>query len=132
MSLPETNMEEQVNTLKEQIEKNKEEIQNKYTDLGIAYYRSHGNDETAEFQNICQEIASKYRAIEQMKQEILNLTFTEENAKICPECGSKNEKDSVFCGECGCKLPEENVCPNCGAQVDEGAKFCIYCGTKVE
>ena len=132
MSLPETNMEEQVNTLKEQIEKNKEEIQSQYTDLGIAYYRIHGNDETAEFQNICQEIASKYRAIEQMKQEILNLTLTEENAKICPECGSKNEKDSVFCGECGCKLPEENVCPNCGAQVDEGAKFCIYCGTKVE
>lgn len=85
-------MEEQVNTLNEQIEKNKEEIQSKYTDLGIAYYRIHGNDETAEFQNICQEIASKYRAIEQMKQEILNLTLTEENAKICPECGSKRNR----------------------------------------
>lgn len=37
----------------------------------------------------------------------------------------------MFCGECGCKLPEENVCPNCGAQVDEGAKFCRNCGSRV-
>ena len=31
-----------------------------------------------------------------MEQQILDLTL--EDPKICPQCGTKNAKDSLFCG----------------------------------
>ena len=119
MSMPENieNTEELVNTIKGQIADKEKEIQENFTKLGEVYYVKYAKDPDGDFSELCQEIENQYQEINQMEQQILDLTL--EDPKICPQCGTKNAKDSLFCGECGCKLPEEkeeqeeNICPNC-------------------
>ena len=113
MSMPENieNTEELVNTIKGQIADKEKEIQENFTKLGEVYYVKYAKDPDGD--------------------------LTLEDPKICPQCGTKNAKDSLFCGECGCKLPEEkeeqeeNICPNCGGTLREGDRFCRSCGAKV-
>ena len=124
--------EELINVIKEQIEEEQKEIKENFTKLGNVYYERHQDDESAEFSELCKEISMQYAEIEQMNQKIINLMLSEEEAVICPNCGSKNEKDSLFCGECGYKLPQEHICPECGAEVEEGDKFCRSCGFRLE
>jgi class 3 adenylate cyclase len=45
----------------------------------------------------------------------------------CPNCGSPNEPNRKFCGECGTSLAAP--CPVCGATNAPGVKFCGECGT---
>jgi class 3 adenylate cyclase/tetratricopeptide (TPR) repeat protein len=45
---------------------------------------------------------------------------------ICATCGSPNEPNRKFCGECG--SPLASACPNCGAGNAPGVKFCGECG----
>jgi class 3 adenylate cyclase/tetratricopeptide (TPR) repeat protein len=45
----------------------------------------------------------------------------------CPACGTANELDRRFCGECGAPLAA--ACPQCGASNAPGVKFCGQCGT---
>ncbi len=44
----------------------------------------------------------------------------------CPTCGTQNEVDRKFCGECGAKLAL--ACTACGAANTPGMKFCGECG----
>jgi class 3 adenylate cyclase/tetratricopeptide (TPR) repeat protein len=44
----------------------------------------------------------------------------------CPACGTANEFDRKFCGECGAPLAA--ACPSCGASNAPGVKFCGQCG----
>jgi class 3 adenylate cyclase/tetratricopeptide (TPR) repeat protein len=44
----------------------------------------------------------------------------------CPSCGTANELDRKFCGECG--TPLAGSCPACGASNAPGVKFCGQCG----
>src|SRR5207247_8476721 len=46
---------------------------------------------------------------------------------VCPSCGTENEADRRFCGECG--SPLARACPSCGAPNAPGVKFCGECGT---
>ncbi|HEY2636861.1 MAG TPA: adenylate/guanylate cyclase domain-containing protein, partial [Solirubrobacteraceae bacterium] len=48
----------------------------------------------------------------------------------CPNCGSPNEPDRKFCGECGERLAR--ACPACGTPNAPGAKFCGECGARVD
>jgi membrane protease subunit (stomatin/prohibitin family) len=49
--------------------------------------------------------------------------------KTCPKCGSKNDEDDSFCGECGNRLIQPKiVCANCGEEMDSNIKFCTECG----
>ncbi|MBA2263043.1 MAG: AAA family ATPase [Chloroflexi bacterium] len=45
----------------------------------------------------------------------------------CSACGTANELDRKFCGECGAPLAAP--CPACGASNAPGVKFCGQCGT---
>ena len=62
---------------------------------------------------------------------------------ICPNCGSKNDTNTKFCGSCGKPLktsitpdPDKKqsqsekpfYCPNCGTENLRNAKTCISCG----
>ena len=49
----------------------------------------------------------------------------------CPKCGTENEAENNFCGECGTKKPKTSTwnCPNCGKKEIESS-FCPDCGTK--
>ena len=46
---------------------------------------------------------------------------------VCPNCGTENEPNRKFCGECGSALAR--VCPACGAANAPLAKFCGECGS---
>jgi predicted ATPase/class 3 adenylate cyclase len=45
----------------------------------------------------------------------------------CPSCGTANEGDRKFCGECGSPLAQS--CPSCGTPNPPTVKFCGECGT---
>lgn len=50
--------------------------------------------------------------------------------KVCPNCGTLNHADEVFCISCGLKLevdPQKKYCPNCSAENQGDASFCIKC-----
>ncbi|MEA4889427.1 MAG: DUF6583 family protein [Clostridiaceae bacterium] len=44
----------------------------------------------------------------------------------CSNCGVEMPDGSVFCTNCGSKVPA--VCPQCGTPVKPGAIFCLNCG----
>jgi class 3 adenylate cyclase len=46
---------------------------------------------------------------------------------ICATCGSANEPNRKFCGECGSALAV--TCPSCGTPNPADVKFCGECGT---
>ncbi|RLK63427.1 hypothetical protein D3H64_04110 [Atopobacter sp. AH10] len=58
--------------------------------------------------------------------------------KNCPECGSENRDEALFCLSCGRKLPIPKVldsslsCSNCGSSNRIGAHFCLNCGKSLE
>jgi class 3 adenylate cyclase/tetratricopeptide (TPR) repeat protein len=49
------------------------------------------------------------------------------DAVVCPACGTGNEADRKFCGECG--SPLARTCPSCGAPNRPSMKFCGECGS---
>jgi len=55
--------------------------------------------------------------------------------KTCPNCGTENDNDAIFCMECGMKLDisnDVNFCIHCGTEVVPGARFCMNCGKLIE
>ena len=48
----------------------------------------------------------------------------------CPNCGNILKENAKFCPECGTKVVKS--CSSCGAPLEDGAKFCSQCGEKVE
>lgn len=71
---------------------------------------------------------------------------------FCPNCGKKTASDSIFCIECGERLPENlpqikypapaqqdaptavkpvKTCPKCGTTIDADMQFCSECGTRI-
>ena len=46
---------------------------------------------------------------------------------VCSSCGTENEPNRKFCGECG--TPLAHLCATCGAANAPAAKFCGECGT---
>lgn len=53
----------------------------------------------------------------------------EEPVKICPNCGEVLKDGAKFCAKCGCKIEKECKCPKCGTAINESAKFCPVCRT---
>ena len=58
-------------------------------------------------------------------REEVNKTINASNKIICPECKAENDKDALFCSNCGHKL--KIVCPKCNSENDADAKFCKNC-----
>ncbi len=61
--------------------------------------------------------------------------------RICPHCGSVSSDNSVFCLECGEKLPHRTLfdrykqnhrnCSNCGTVLTSDSLYCPHCGRRV-
>ena len=51
--------------------------------------------------------------------------------KKCPNCGVQMADDSLFCTNCGSKVPQTNTCPHCGVQIADGSRFCTGCGKSI-
>jgi RNA polymerase subunit RPABC4/transcription elongation factor Spt4 len=48
------------------------------------------------------------------------------NGYPCPSCGTNNENDVRFCGNCGNLLVK--ICISCGTETQNDKKFCPNCG----
>lgn len=128
-------------TLSAQIEESRKQIQNYYTQLGKACYERYRDHAAPEFQEICQAIALEEQKISRCEEEIRILR----GVRRCPQCGADVDKDSIFCGSCGFRLPpiqapvqqsagglgQRESCPQCGAMVEEDAFFCTECGCRL-
>jgi membrane protease subunit (stomatin/prohibitin family) len=49
----------------------------------------------------------------------------------CPNCNAPLANNAKFCPECGTKIESQAHCIECGAKLAPNAKFCAECGTKV-
>lgn len=49
--------------------------------------------------------------------------------KICNNCNSEVNDDSIFCPNCGNKFIIKE-CPSCGKELKDNDKFCSSCGTE--
>lgn len=49
--------------------------------------------------------------------------------KICNNCNSEVNDDSIFCPNCGNKFIIKE-CPSCGKELKDNEKFCSSCGTE--
>lgn len=62
-------------------------------------------------------------------------SIPKKEVKTCPNCGTENDNDAIFCMECGMKLDisnDVNFCIHCGTEVVPGARFCMNCGKLIE
>lgn len=48
--------------------------------------------------------------------------------KECPKCKSMIADNAKFCPECGTKVENVRCCVKCGNEIDEDSIFCPYCG----
>ena len=49
----------------------------------------------------------------------------------CSKCNAEIDDNARFCPECGSKIEKFAFCSNCGAKLEEGATFCSNCGEKI-
>ena len=67
----------------------------------------------------------------QMVNNKVTTAFTKLDNEYCPNCGTPNDKDSLFCKKCGNKLEKIKICPKCNNSVSMDSVFCSKCGEKL-
>lgn len=58
-----------------------------------------------------------------------------EHTVFCTNCGKKLPEGAVFCAGCGAQVQKSlppDICRSCGAKLPEKAAFCTNCGTPVQ
>ena len=77
----------------------KDQIKNKYSQIGEIVYKSNVNEDVDKdrIENICDEITELLKKADEYETAI-NKTS---NKKTCPSCGHVVTYDSVFCAKCG-------------------------------
>jgi ribosomal protein L40E len=86
------------------------------------------------YKTINEKFEESQRIKKQQLEEVQQIIKQQKNQKICQKCGSKNDAESTFCGDCGEKFEEEMIirfCPECGEKNKSKNKFCEKCGTKL-
>lgn len=109
-----------------------------YFEIGQNYYERHKDDPEAEELERIAAVNSTIEKLTICREQIKTLKGVEK----CPSCGADVAQGSMFCNNCGTKMPpaamktapkaQGNACPTCGAVVPEGNLFCNSCGTKIE
>jgi len=56
-------------------------------------------------------------------------TMYKQTNKVCYKCGAIQNKDSVFCGDCGAQINER--CKDCNSIINKNQKYCSGCGRKL-
>lgn len=113
-------------------------IEQKYAEIGNAYYAAHKDDAEAEFAAQIEAIRQSEQKIAQWKEQILQI----KGVIKCPSCGADIPYNSQFCGACGAKIVREapapvetapaKTCPQCGAPANDSDRFCNKCGAPLE
>ena len=92
----------EVSKLKYQCVQMSAELKSLYEKLGNAVYTMVKSDFSNKelMDSLIEEIDSLKERIDQVNQEIAK----RKNIRVCPACGSRNEKDACYCNNCGNKL----------------------------
>ena len=92
----------EVSKLKYQCVQMSAELKSLYEKLGNAVYTMVKSDFSNKelMDSLIEEIDSLKERIDQVNQEIAK----RKNIRVCPACGSRNEKDACYCNKCGNKL----------------------------
>ena len=104
--------------LNNKISGTRKEMNNLFEELGRKYFETHRNDPEDDLSEIVDNIAKLETSVEElMKMAEDTKTATaavqlklssEGTGSICPVCGSRLDKDSVFCCVCGTKVVTED------------------------
>lgn len=111
----------EVSKLKYQCVQMSAELKSLYEKLGNAVYTMVKSDFSNKelMDSLIEEIDSLKERIDQVNQEIAK----RKNIRVCPACGSRNEKDACYCNKCGNKLdasaPQEEEEPEPSAEENE-------------
>lgn len=87
----------EVAKLNSQISKEESTIEQKYREIGKAFYEKYGNTEDSELKELCTDVKNGYEKIEELKKQLNSL----KGLTICPRCGKENESTASFCSSCG-------------------------------
>ncbi len=97
--------------LQVQIGKAEAAIKKAYEEIGEAYFNTHVDDETQEYEDLFTLIKAKKELIGQLKSEIEdkkkgdNSVEAEEGSvkseKVCPICNHSMPEEAAFCSVCG-------------------------------
>ena len=92
----------EVSKLKYQCVQMSAELKSLYEKLGNAVYTMVKSDFSNKelMDSLIEEIDSLKERIDQVNQEIAK----RKNIRVCPACGSRNEKYACYCNKCGNKL----------------------------
>ena len=106
-------------------------------ELGLQMYNLKNAEAKEMFPELTERISQLYAELEKDRVELAAI----KGKKICPNCGTELEAESMCCTACGINVevaentvetPVQKFCSNCGGEITEDSKFCGTCGTKVE
>lgn len=106
--------------------------------LGEQFCQNYTDEAMKLFPELMNEIKRSQKEILEAKKEMA----VYRGMQICPNCGSEQDKDVLYCTACGINIEEASrmevlmkvvsYCKTCGKELGEDSKFCMNCGTKVE
>lgn len=122
-----------ISQINRMIAEENEQIERYYLEIGKKYVQSHTTGYEEEFSELMGSIAVSQRKLSNYN---LKMQFVA-GVVVCPECGHKAPKGSVFCNMCGTKLPvidfdNYQICEKCGNLVAKGEKVCAVCSAVIE
>lgn len=93
----------EVAKLNSQISKEESTIEQKYREIGKAFYEKYGTTEDSELKELCTDVKNGYERIEELKKQLHSV----KGLTICPRCGKENSVESSFCSSCGEALKQK-------------------------
>lgn len=79
-----------------------------------------------------EEIWAHSKMAEEDREMLKEKSWREGVRATCPNCEAPLANNAKFCPECGTKIKSEQFCTECGNKLLPNAKFCPECGTKVQ
>jgi len=79
-----------------------------------------------------EEIWAHSKMAEEDREMLKEKSWREGVRATCPNCEAPLANNAKFCPECGTKIKAEQFCTECGNKLLPNAKFCPECGTKVQ
>lgn len=122
-----------ISRINQLIEEENSKIQKIYLEIGKNYVQLHKEDYEEAFVPLMQEFSASQDKLHDYSLQMQVAT----GIIICPSCGHKAPKGSVFCNMCGSKLPVINfdayeICKKCGSLIKKGLPECPHCHTLLQ
>lgn len=91
-----------INVVKASINEQKKIIRKAYASIGEQYYLDHVNMRQHAYEIEFESIGEANAKLKELYEQLNTL----KKLSVCPDCGANVSSDSVYCNQCGSKLPE--------------------------